>query len=66
MKNAKKSGKGSYVQHSYGKYVQEAGAARVNIIRRNLLPHIQTLLALQEVDTIPELTRLDRAVKETE
>lgn len=41
-------------------------SSRVNLIRRNLLPSIQTQLALQEIHTISELTRLARAVEETE
>nr|CAI5832923.1 unnamed protein product [Callosobruchus analis]CAI5845815.1 unnamed protein product [Callosobruchus analis] len=39
---------------------------RVKIIRRNLLPHIQTQLSLHTTYTIAELIRLARSVEETE
>lgn len=38
---------------------------RVTLIRRNLLPHIQTALALQTIDTVEQLTRFCRSVEET-
>lgn len=38
---------------------------RVDWIRRGLLPHIQSQLALHPVETISELTRLGRLVEET-
>lgn len=38
---------------------------RVTLIKRNLLPSIQSQLALQRVLTIDELVRLSRAVEET-
>lgn len=40
--------------------------SRVKFMRRNLLPHIQTQIALQEVKSVTELTKLARAVEETE
>nr|CAI5846340.1 unnamed protein product [Callosobruchus analis] len=39
--------------------------ARVRIIQRNLLPHIQSQLSLQQPRTISELLRLCRMVEET-
>lgn len=39
---------------------------RVNLIRRNFLPHIQKQLALQEVNSSKELIRLARAVEEAD
>lgn len=39
---------------------------RVEIMRRNLLPHIQTQIALQKIESTTELTKLARAVEETE
>lgn len=38
---------------------------RVDWIKRGLLPHIQSQLALQVVQTVPELIRLSRMVEET-
>lgn len=38
---------------------------RVDWIRRGLLPHIQSQLALHTIETVPELTRLGRLVEET-
>lgn len=38
---------------------------RVKLIRRNLLPYLQTQLALSSIETIPELVRHCRAVEET-
>lgn len=38
---------------------------RVKMIRRNLLPYLQSQLALQQTETISELTRLCKAVEET-
>nr|XP_023025486.1 uncharacterized protein LOC111513503 [Leptinotarsa decemlineata] len=40
--------------------------ARVSLIRRNLLPYLQTQLALQQMSTISDLTRLCRMIEETE
>lgn len=39
---------------------------KLNIICRNLLPYIQSRLATHQVFTIQELTRLSRAIEETE
>lgn len=39
--------------------------SRVKMIRRNLLPNIQTPLALQDTPTISELIRLSRTIEET-
>lgn len=39
---------------------------RVALIKRNLLPNIQSQLALHQVSTVDELIRLGRAVEETE
>lgn len=41
-------------------------SARVKMIRRNLLPYLQNQLALHQISTIAELTRLCKAVEETE
>lgn len=38
---------------------------RVKLIRRNLLPYLQTQLALYNIETIPQLISLCRAVEET-
>lgn len=38
---------------------------KVKMIRRNLLPYIQTQLSLQATPTISELVRLSRAIEET-
>lgn len=38
---------------------------RVDWIRRGLLPHIQSQLALHTVEAVPELTRLSRLIEET-
>lgn len=38
---------------------------RVALIRRNLLPHIQNALALQNIDTVEQLTRFCRSIEET-
>lgn len=39
---------------------------RVSIIRRNLLPYIQTPLALQHIDNVSQLIHFSRAIEETE
>lgn len=39
---------------------------RLSLIRRNLLPYIQKQLALQDVSTVSELTRLARRIEEAE
>lgn len=38
---------------------------RVKLIRRNLLPYLQTQLALESVETVSELIRLCRTIEET-
>lgn len=38
---------------------------RVDWIRRGLLPHIQSQLAIQNIETVGDLTRLSRLVEET-
>lgn len=38
---------------------------RVGIIRRNLLPHLQTHLSVQEITTVSQLLQLGRAVEES-
>lgn len=40
--------------------------SRVQLIRRNMLPHIQSSLALHKVSTLSELIRLAKAIEETE
>ncbi|XP_050295859.1 uncharacterized protein LOC126735794 [Anthonomus grandis grandis] len=41
-------------------------SVKLNLIRRNLLPYIQSRLATHEIHDLHELTRLSRAIEETE